>query len=116
MIAEQYTEVDPVGYAGGFRPGAPRSTPAAARAEGMLAAYRIAISTGDSRAPKIAAALKASARFQLSQQFNLSNSFFLPRPDRAAGGFRASLTSMRIRIDFVQHNISSLLGIAEALY
>ena len=116
MMAEQYTEADPVGYAGGFRPGSPRSTPAASRAEGMLAAYRVAISTGDSRAPRIAAALKASARFQLSQQFNLANSFFLPKPDRAAGGFRASLTSMRIRIDFVQHNISSLLGIAEALY
>jgi AMMECR1 domain-containing protein len=116
MIAEQYSESDPSGYAGGFKPGLPRSTPAASRAEGMLSAYRVAVSVGDPRAPKIAAALKASAQFQLSQQFNLTNSFFLPKPDRAAGGFRASLTSMRIRIDFVQHNISSLLGIAEVLY
>jgi AMMECR1 domain-containing protein len=116
MMAEQYTESDPAGYAGGFRPGVPRSTPAASRAEGMLAAYRIAVSLGDSRAAKIGASLKASARFVLSQQFNPANSFFLPKPELAAGGFRASMTSMRIRIDFVQHNVSSLIGIAEVLH
>ncbi|HVG18464.1 MAG TPA: hypothetical protein VNI02_05375, partial [Blastocatellia bacterium] len=112
MIAAQYTERDSFVYAGGFRPGPPRATPAASRAEGMAAAYRLARSTKDSRAPKIAAALKASARFQLSQQFDEDNSFFLPDPGRAAGGFRESVTRMRIRIDFVQHNISSLLGVA----
>ena len=116
MLAEQYTEGDPVGFAGGFRPGVPRSTPAASRAEGMLAAYRLAVSMGDSRAAGIATALKASARFQLTQQFNGPNSFFLGNPDRASGGFRASITSMRIRIDFVQHNVSSLLGLAQTLY
>jgi hypothetical protein len=116
MIAQQYTEHDAPVYAGGFRPGLPRSTPAASRAEGMLAAYRLARATKDSRASKIAAALKASTRFQLSQQFDMDNSFFLPDADRAAGGFREGITSMRIRIDFVQHNISSLLGVAEALY
>lgn len=116
MIAEQYTEQDSTVHAGGFRPGLPRSTPAASRAEGMVAAYRLARSTKDPRASKIAAALEASARFQLSQQFDKDNSYFLPDPDRAAGGFREGITSMRIRIDFVQHNISSLLGISGALY
>jgi len=116
MIAEQYTVRDSPVYAGGFRPGPPRATPAASRAEGMVAAYRLATSIRDSRASKIADALKASARFQLSQQFDVDNGFFLPDPDRAAGGFREGITSMRIRIDFVQHNISSLLGVAEALY
>ena len=116
MLAEQYTARDSPLYAGGFRPGPPRATPAASRAEGMVAAYRLASAIKDSRALKIADALKASARFQLSQQFDVDNSFFLPDPGRAAGGFREGVTSMRIRIDFVQHNISSLLGVAEALY
>jgi AMMECR1 domain-containing protein len=116
MIAEQYTEQQSSVYAGGFRPGLPRSTPAASRAEGMVAAYRLARSIKDSRASKIASALKASAWFQLSQQFSKDNTFFLPDPTRAAGGFREGITSMRIRIDFVQHNISSLLGVAEAIY
>jgi hypothetical protein len=116
MIAEQYTDNDPPGYAGGFGPGPPRSTPAAARAEGLVSAYRIARSTGDARASKIADALKACASFQLAQQFTSRNSASLPNPGRAAGGFFEGPASMRIRIDFVQHNISSLLGIARALY
>lgn len=116
MIAEQYTEQEAPVYAGGFRPGLPRATPSASRAEGMLAAYRLARAAKDPRASKIAAALISSARFQLSQQFDRDNSFFLPAPGRAAGGFREGITAMRIRIDFVQHNISSLLGIAGSLY
>lgn len=116
MIAEQYDDNDRADYAGGFGPGPPRATPAASRAEGLVSAYRLARSTGDARASKIAIALKACARFQLAQQFTVENSGSLPNPARARGGSREGLTSPRIRIDFVQHNISSLLGIAEALY
>lgn len=116
MMASQYTDEAPHGYSGGFGPGPPRATPAASRAEGLAAAYRIARSTGDVRAAMIAASLKACARFQLAQQFTGANSALLPNPPRAAGGFRESAASFGIRIDFVQHNISSLLAIAEALY
>lgn len=115
MIADQRTETDRAGFAGSFRPGLPRATPAASRAEGMLAAYRIARLTNSARASQIASALKSSARFQLSQQFDRDNSFFLPNAERARGGFRESLASLRIRIDFAQHNISSLIGIAGLL-
>jgi hypothetical protein len=113
MAREQYGPDAPAGYQGGFRPGLPRSAQAAARAEGMLAGYRIARSTKDPRAPGILSALAASGRFQLSQQFGPDNCFFLPDPARAAGGFHGSPAAMRIRIDYVQHNISSLLGIAD---
>jgi hypothetical protein len=82
----------------------------------LVSAYRIARSTGDFRASRIAASLKASAEFQLAQQFTAQNNAELPNPRRAAGGFREGLTSMKVRIDFVQHNISSLLGVADALY
>ncbi|HJQ23620.1 MAG TPA: beta-L-arabinofuranosidase domain-containing protein [Blastocatellia bacterium] len=113
MIDEQYTESNQPFYAGGYGPGVPRATPAASRAEGLLAALRLARSTKDGRAERFAEALKLGARFQLSQQFNEENSYYLAHPERAAGGFRESLTSARIRIDYVQHNISSLLGIAQ---
>lgn len=116
MIADQYDQNDGNVYAGGFGPGPPRATPAASRAEGLVSAYRLARSIGDPRTSKIASALKSCARFQLGQQFTPENSVALPNPDRARGGFREGLTSTRIRIDFVQHNISSLLGIARALY
>jgi uncharacterized protein YyaL (SSP411 family) len=115
IIADQYTEDDPEGYAGGFGPGSPRVTPAASRAEGLVAAYRMARLTGDDRAAKIASALKAGARFQLAQQLTAATAG-VRNPRLAAGGFQESLTSMKIRIDYVQHNISSLLSIAEALY
>jgi hypothetical protein len=113
MIVHQYG--DDSEFAGGFGPGIPRSTPAASRAEGLVSAYRLARAIGDARSDKIAGALRRCARFQLSQQFTIENSGTLPNRDRAIGGFREGLASNRIRIDFVQHNISSLLGIVEAL-
>jgi len=115
MITEQYTDEDTEGYAGGFGPGPPRVTPAASRAEGLVAAYRLARSTGDARASSIAAALKASARFQLTQQFTSENNASARNPARAAGGFYEGSTEPWVRIDFVQHNISSLLGIAQLI-
>jgi hypothetical protein len=116
MIEDQYDENDGAEYAGGFGPGPPRSTPAASRAEGLVSAYRLARKAGDPRASKIGDALRASAKFQLAQQFTAANSSALKNSRRALGGFRESLESSKIRIDFVQHNISSLLGIAETLY
>jgi hypothetical protein len=116
MVSNQYTKDDPPGYAGAFRPGIPRSTPAASRAEGILAAYRMAREAGDPRAVDLGRALKASARFQLQQQFPLAGPSNFPNPQRAAGGSRESLDDDSIRIDFVQHNVSSLLGMAGALY
>ncbi len=116
MIAAQYDEKDRADYVGGFGPGPPRATPAASRAEGLVSAYRLARAIGDPRASTIASALRSCARFQLAQQFTAENSGSLPNASRARGGFREGLTSAKIRIDFVQHNISSLLGIAEALY
>lgn len=115
MIEEQYTPASGhPGYEGGFGPGRPRATPAASRSEGIVAAYRMARAIGDPRAPAIGAALKLVARFMLSQQFDIHDSS-LRKPERAAGGFRESATSWQVRIDYVQHNMSALLGIAEAL-
>jgi len=116
MIAEQYSaESKHPGYAGGFGPGRPRATPAASRCEGIVAAYRLARAVGDPRETKIGPALKLAARFMLSQQLDIHDTS-LRKPARAAGGFRESSTSWRVRIDYVQHNMSALLGIAEALY
>src|SRR6185369_14493812 len=103
MIEDQYDENDGAEYAGGFGPGPPRSTPAASRAEGLVSAYRLARKAFDPRASKIGDALRASAKFQLAQQFTAANSGALKNSRRALGGFRESLESSKIRIDFVQH-------------
>jgi hypothetical protein len=114
MAASLYPADGPEGYEGAVAPGIPRVTPAASRTEGLLAGYRVARSIKDPREERLLAAARAAAGFELTQQFGPDNSFFLPNPGRAAGGFHESVDSMRIRIDYVQHNISSLLGLAQA--
>ena len=53
--------------------------------------------------------LELGVRFQLQTQLRPESAMYLPDPQRAIGGFRRSLTNFEIRIDYVQHNISSLL-------
>jgi hypothetical protein len=119
ILRDQYTgETTPERYMGdknigGFGPGEPRVTPAAARSEGILAGYRMARAANDSRAATFLAALKASAKFQLAHQFVPDDAGWLPDAEKASGGFRGSLASTTVRIDFVQHNISALLGLAQ---
>jgi len=88
----------------------PRSTPTATRAEGLTAATRLARRTGRDDTPYLEA-LQRMAAFQLRCQITPENGLYLPRPDLARGGFRRSLTNWEIRIDYVQHNVSALLGL-----
>ena len=55
------------------------------------------------------------AAFQRRCQLTPENALYLPRPDRALGGFRRSLTHWEVRIDYVQHNLSALLGLRSIL-
>jgi len=92
----------------------PRSTPTATRAEGLVAAARLARRTGQNETLLIEA-LQRMAVFQLRCQITPENSLYLPRPDLARGGFRRSLTDWEVRIDYVQHNVSALLGFRSLL-
>lgn len=96
--------------------GNPRSTPAATRVEGLMAAYRMFQRIGDEEMlMKIFETSQRSIRFQLVTQFRPESVMYLPDPDRALGGFREGLTGYEIRIDFVQHNVSAMLGFLEIL-
>jgi hypothetical protein len=88
----------------------PRSTPTATRAEGLIAVYHL---TARNRLPndRYLQALKLMAQFQLRCQIKSKDAHTLPRPDLALGGFRRGLTDWEVRIDYVQHNLSSLLGL-----
>jgi hypothetical protein len=88
----------------------PRSTPTATRAEGLVAMWYLA---GKAHLPRDAylETLKRAAAFQMRCQINSTNNLYLPRPDVALGGFRRALDDWEIRIDYVQHDISSLLGL-----
>jgi hypothetical protein len=94
----------------------PGVTPAGSRIEGATAAWQMALRRAEA---DVAARLRAvslrSARFQLSQQYRPENSYHLPRPARAAGGFRGTPVHGKVRIDYVQHNATALLGVLEML-
>ncbi|MFQ5485261.1 MAG: hypothetical protein ACE5DO_08000 [Desulfobacterales bacterium] len=89
----------------------PRSTPAATRSEGLYAAYKLARDFGNPKEAKaILKAIRHGVAFQLQTQFRPESVMYLKEPQRSLGGFHRSLTNYEIRIDYVQHNISSLLG------
>ena len=92
----------------------PRTTPTATRAEALVAMELLARRSGRDRRPIVEALLRMAA-FQRRCQLTAVNALYLPRPDRAAGGFRRSLTDWEVRIDYVQHSVSSLLGLREIL-
>ncbi|MEM9291508.1 MAG: hypothetical protein AAGD01_07505 [Acidobacteriota bacterium] len=93
----------------------PRSTPTATRSEGLVAAYRTASRVqGEDPQPYLDAMLLA-AGFQLRCQLGEINGAYLPNRQRAVGGFSASLGDWEVRIDYVQHNLSALLGLRSLL-
>jgi len=91
-----------------YRP--PRSAPTATRTEGLCAAYLLAQDSGHPReAEAILEGMWLGVAFQLQTQFRPESVMYLDNPRRSLGGFHRSLTNFEIRIDYVQHNISSLL-------
>lgn len=93
----------------------PRSTPAATRVEGLMAAYQLFVRAGDENmAKQIIEASKRSLRYQLATQIMPESALYLPNPQRALGGFRASFTNYEVRIDYVQHNASAIIYYLDA--
>jgi hypothetical protein len=94
----------------------PRSTPTATRSEGLSAAYELARDTGKKEDAKVfLEALNRGIRFQLQTQFGPESVLYLEDPQRALGGFHGSLTNFTIQIDYVQHNLSAILGLLEIM-
>jgi len=90
----------------------PGSTPTATRSEGLIAAYELANDFGNTTTvDKIYNAIELGIKFQLQTQFKSEEVINLSDPQQAIGGFHESLTDYNIRIDYVQHNICSILGL-----
>ena len=129
IVASQHRTPAVAGWRGGYYE-PPRTTPTATRSEGLAAAYALLRDSAASRrseaagAPDAALAAEAGAileavrlgvGFQLRTQIVAPTAINLPRPDRALGGFHNTLDDYEVRIDYVQHNISSLLALARIL-
>jgi hypothetical protein len=92
----------------------PHSTPTATRTEGLSAAYRLAqVSGNTSQLGLLLETIVLGVSFQLQTQIRPELAMYCPNPSRSLGGFRRSLTNYEIRIDYVQHNLSSLLALYE---
>jgi hypothetical protein len=89
----------------------PGSTPTATRTEGLCAASGLMKEIGDTDTlVRYIPAIRKGIAFQLATQITEENACYFPDPQRSLGGFRKSLTDNEIRIDYVQHNLSALIG------
>ena len=89
----------------------PGTTSTATRSEALVAAYHLSNDFGErNMTEKILNAVDLGVKFQLTTQFTPDNIQSLPNPSKAVGGFHNTLTDYTIRIDYVQHNICSILG------
>ncbi|MGD9592247.1 MAG: CapA family protein, partial [Candidatus Berkiella sp.] len=115
IINSQYKKSEPPDYLGSYY-NPPRSTPAAVRTEGLCAAHRLLSSLKyDNESKEILKTIKLNIRFQLQTQFHPERALYFKNPKRTLGGFSRSLTDYSIRIDYVQHNLSSIIGLYKIL-
>ena len=101
------------GFSFGFRgmPGFSTAT----FSEGVVDGYRAAKLAGDELSiKKYRDALALSIPFVMRLQVRLRDTYFMPRPDKAVGGFRAALSFTECRCDYAQHAIVALMKFMEA--
>jgi hypothetical protein len=92
----------------------PRSAPTATRMEGLDSAYALARDFGKAaQAKEIRQAIERGTGFLLRVQVGPETGMYCRNPERSLGGFRESLVSPIVRIDYVQHAISALIHLPE---
>lgn len=87
------------------------STPTACRSEGLCAAYRLFRDHGyDTEAAKVKIAIETGIRFQLQTQLRPESVVNYENKNLCLGAFQRGLEKYDLRIDFTQHNISSIIA------
>ena len=66
-------------------------------------------------AERILAGLRLAVALQRRMQFRPESAMYFRRPGRCLGGVGRTYGNAKIRIDYVQHNISALLGYQRVL-
>lgn len=69
----------------------------------------------DSDLKQFESSARKMATYLLQNQYDGNNTYFLPNPGRALGGFRANALDNTVRDDYVQHAGSGLLQLARLL-
>jgi len=115
IMQAQNTDRDPPDWTGSFhRP--PHSCSAATRMEALAAACRLVRDFGNAEeARRIRERLELGVRFLFQMQLGPESAMHLDDPASALGGVRESFTNYEIRIDYVQHFLSAVLGLRRIL-
>ena len=93
----------------------PRSTPAATRGEGLGAVLDTCHLAGRDDCGWIEFLLEETVRHEMLSQYTPDMTFWIKNRPKAFGGWNGGLLDMEIRNDFVQHNMSSLIGLERHL-
>lgn len=112
MVSRQTKSGSAADLVGGFGQ-KPSSTSTASRVEALNELIQMATRLGDAekaRRYKDAALLAANVLLRL--QYNEDNVAFFPAPHKALGGFMGDYNDPTIQIDYVQHAICALMGLA----
>ncbi|WP_018922053.1 beta-L-arabinofuranosidase domain-containing protein [Salsuginibacillus kocurii] len=114
MLNKQFTSKEKDGtwyggYSASITP--PQGTPVACRSEGLAATYRLAKDLGlQEEANRLYEAVRRGLTFQLQLQVRPETAMYYAEDTKQWGAFQRSFTQLDQRIDFTQHNISSLLA------
>ncbi|HCP47219.1 MAG TPA: hypothetical protein DIU15_14345, partial [Deltaproteobacteria bacterium] len=95
-------------YRGGYYD-PPRSTPAATRGEGLVAVLDTCKIAGKA-CEWVQEMLMETVRHENLSQYDPQMSFWMKNRKKTFGGWSGGITDPNIRNDFVQHNMSSILG------
>ena len=120
MAGNQYQANDPEPWriGAGRRHPTPSYPSTATQTEALNAAWELARVFGDDEAvERYSRAALRSAQFLMRVQYTESGDggARFPHPERALGGWAQDKDRARIRIDFVQHGLSALVGAARML-
>jgi hypothetical protein len=92
----------------------PRSTPAATRGEG-LGAVLDTCTIAKQDCAWVEELLHETVRHEMLSQYDPDTSYWIKNKAKAFGGWNGGLLDSSVRNDFVQHNMSSLLGLERFL-
>ena len=114
MLRNQYTQEDGDPWRiGGSRLRNPINyTSTATKGEALIAAWALARFLVDEQATaRLATGARRNVQFQLRVQYTEDNTAHFRRPERLIGAWGQDAVQSYVRFDFVQHNISALIGV-----
>jgi hypothetical protein len=86
------------------------ATASATKVEGLCAIYELALANGKKDdAALILETTTLSLRYQLQAQYGPEQAMYMRDPNHIMGGIHDSMSESKMRSDYTQHNLSSLL-------